>query len=145
MTDIWLIYDWYMNDIWMIYDWYMTDIWPIYDWYMTDADAVTPSSNTRSYTLRSVSSSPGRSFLYYIYILSHTPDPGPNWNHKLVSQKRGFRYLSLILFFIYCQITISMDILIVTGLCDPNTNTNTNLCSFYARVDWFVWPQSTAN
>ena len=32
--------------------------------WMTDADAVTPSTNTRSYTLRSVPSSPGRSFLF---------------------------------------------------------------------------------
>ena len=31
---------------------------------MTYADAVTPSSNTRSYTLQSVPSSPGRSFLF---------------------------------------------------------------------------------
>ena len=47
--------DWYgcyMADIWLIYGWYMTDIWLIY----ADADAVTPSSNTRSYTLRSVPS-----------------------------------------------------------------------------------------
>ena len=27
MTDVWLIYDWYMTDLWLIYDWYMVDIW----------------------------------------------------------------------------------------------------------------------
>ena len=27
MTDIWLIYDWYMTDIWLINDWYITYIW----------------------------------------------------------------------------------------------------------------------
>ena len=32
-----------------------------------DADAVTPSSNTRSYTLRSVPASLGRSFLRFVY------------------------------------------------------------------------------
>ena len=63
---------WYMiHDTWyMIHDtWYMIhDTWyMIHDtWYMihdVDARSMTPSRNTRSYTLRSVPSSPGRSFL----------------------------------------------------------------------------------
>ena len=43
--------------------------WPSDTWYIsnlyadTDARSMTPSRNTRSYTLRSVPSSPGRSFL----------------------------------------------------------------------------------
>ena len=35
---------------------------------MADADAVTPSCNTRKYTLRSVQSSPGRSFFYLDFL-----------------------------------------------------------------------------
>ena len=68
---------WYFfTDIGQIYDWYKTEsgwkwMWLKYDKYMTDADAdaVTPSSNTRSYTLRSVPSSPEQSFwlLYSVW------------------------------------------------------------------------------
>ena len=47
----------------------------------SDADALTPSSNTRSYTLRSVPSSPGRSFFILHFPLGRCLDATHQWQN----------------------------------------------------------------
>ena len=60
----------------------------VIDFLMTDADAVTPISNTRSYTLRSVPSSPGRSLFTWKYPVKWDWDLNNNfskWNFPKIS------------------------------------------------------------
>ena len=104
---------------WMKMD--VTDIWLIYNWYMTEADgdAVTPSSIARSYTLWSVPSSDlGRSFLilikqltglswprecffpwHFFYLLSPSLPPSPFSSLRLRNKEPTMFLLLLFLSF----------------------------------------------
>ena len=60
----------------------------VIDFLMTDADALTPISNSRSYTLRSVPSSPGRSLFTWKYPVKWDWDLNNNfskWNFPKIS------------------------------------------------------------